>query len=223
MTTRLHALLATLAFLAAGVGAAADRDGLWRIVESCLDSGAADYCTACPAPSVESGCAATGSCLATTEVWAINKDYVAIRDAKACGCPADFVHGLALPRERVTGVEDARRPEGLWQFAWSAAEVRIRDRTSIALIVNPRTWRTQDQLHIHILRLRNDARAHLAPKAGHLPLLASTWARAAEMASVASLGDNYGILVMLNPAGGGYLLHVDVTPLEHLYALAWCK
>jgi CDP-diacylglycerol pyrophosphatase len=131
------------------------------------------------------------------------------------------VHGLALPRERVAGIEDAKRPAGLWQFAWSTAAERITDTSSIALIVNPVAWRTQDQLHIHILRLRSDARARLAAKAVHLGSLATTWTRAAEAARAASLGERYGVLVMLDSAGG-YLLYVDASPLEHLYAEGWC-
>jgi CDP-diacylglycerol pyrophosphatase len=222
MIRRPHAVLAAIALIAAGACATADRDALWRIVSGCLDSTAPDYCTVCPAPKADSGCGSDRPCPRTTEVWAKTDEYVAIRDAKSCGCPPQFVHGLALPRERVTGLEDAKRPDGLWQFAWATAEQRIKDRSSIALIVNPRAWRTQNQLHVHILRLRGDARMGLAGKVAHLQSLASTWVRAAELADAASLREHYGVLVMLDPAGG-YLLYVAVSPLEYLYAQGWCK
>ena len=149
-------------------------------------------------------------------------DYVAIRDVKACGCPADFVHGLAMPLKRLTGLESGDRPEAIWAFAWLSAEQRIPDTLSIALIVNPAAWRTQDQLHIHILRLRSDARDRLSKTATKLPSLASVWSTAANVADAASLGNRYGVLVARDP-DGGYLLTVDTAPLETVYGQGRCN
>jgi hypothetical protein len=42
------------------------------------------------------------------------------------------------------------------------------------------------------------------------------------VATAESFGDRYGVLVMLDPSGG-YLLYVDVSPLEHVYAEGWCR
>jgi CDP-diacylglycerol pyrophosphatase len=155
-------------------------------------------------------------------VWSRSSDYVAIRDAKACGCPTDFVHGLAMPLKRLTGLEDGERPEGIWEFAWFAAEQRISDTLSIGLIVNPAAWRSQDQLHVHILRLRSDARARLGERATKVPSLASVWSTAAKLATAASLGDRYGVVVARAP-DGGYLLTVDTAPLETVYGQGRCN
>jgi len=208
--------------LAHGTPLAADRSALWRILESCLDSTAEGYCATCPAPLEDSACARDASCPTTTQVWSRSSDYVAIRDAKACGCPTDFVHGLAMPLKRFTGLGGEDRPEGIWEFAWFTAEQRISDTLSIALIVNPAAWRTQDQLHVHILRLRNDARDRLNERATKLPSLASVWSTAAKLANAASLDDRYGVLVARDP-DGGYLLTVDTAPLESLYGQGWCN
>jgi len=82
-----------------------------------------------------------------------NDRFTALRDIKMCGCPSDFVHGPALPIYRVTGVEDPLRPEGIWQFAWDVAIQRMKPE-SIALVVTPRLHRSQNQLHVHLLRNR---------------------------------------------------------------------
>ena len=211
-------LMTTLAITSA---CAADRTALWHIVETCLDSTVAGYCERCPAPQ-EGACARGASCPTTTQVWSRSPDYVAIRDAKACGCPTDFVHGLAMPLNRLTGLEPGDRPEGIWEFAWRAAEQRIPDVLSIALIVNPAAWRSQDQLHVHILRLRSDARDSLKQRAIKLSSLASVWSIAANVAHAASLGDGYGVLV-IRDADAGYLLLADTGPLETTYAQERCN
>ena len=108
------------------------RDLLWQIVSQCVDASRPDYCATCRSPVV-GACPAEG-CRRTTEVWAQTADYVAIRDIKMGGCEKPgFVHGLALPRFRVTGVEDRARPPGIWAFAWTVARARIGDEREIAL------------------------------------------------------------------------------------------
>ena len=94
-------------------------------------------------------------------MWAKTKEFVAIRDLKMCGCPPGFVAGLALPRARVTGIEDPRRPEGIWPFAWQVARTRIPDERQIALAINPKDARSENQMHVHMLRLRPETRAWL--------------------------------------------------------------
>ena len=76
-------------------------------------------------PRRDASCSGITECKQTNEVWALNPQYVAIRDIKMCGCPANFVHGLAMPRDIVTGVEDSKRQEGIWQFAWYIGLQRI--------------------------------------------------------------------------------------------------
>jgi len=208
--------------LTPSASAAGNRNALWRIVEHCLDSTAANYCKTCPTPVEGSTCAQGASCLGTIQVWNRTPDYVAIRDSKACGCPANFVHGLAMPLKPVSGQAEGGRPDGIWEFAWQTAETRIHDSLQIALIVNPPAWQSQDQLHVHILRLRSNARDRLGAKAVRLPNLASVWSSAKELAKEASLHDRYGVLV-LRGTDGGYLLVADTAPLESVYAEGRCN
>ena len=95
---------------------------------NCLDITALDYCTICSVQRTDGGCGgATKSCDARLEIWAESSNYVAIRDQKMCGCPSDFVHGLAIPRAHVTGVEEPKRPTGIWAFAWAEGRSKISD------------------------------------------------------------------------------------------------
>jgi len=129
---------------------------LWSIVSTCVDHAAHDYC-GCSAFALS--CCSDPATPDADVVWARTREFVAIRDMKMCGCPAGFVAGLALPRTRVTGIEDPRRPDGIWPFAWEAARTRIPDERQIGLAINPKDARTENQLHVHLLRLRPDARA----------------------------------------------------------------
>jgi len=105
-----------------------------------------------------------------------------------CGCPSGFVHAIAMPRFPVTGVEDARRPDGLWSFAWDAARSRIAEPSEIALEVNPPSKRTQDHLHVHLVRLSADARAWVtALEPVRIGRLDDTWIAAAANACDAVL------------------------------------
>jgi CDP-diacylglycerol pyrophosphatase len=93
-----------------------------------------------------------------TEILDQDTDFVAVKDIyKTCGCSKDFVHGLAIAREPVTGVEDPRtatnpRLAGAWAFAWKVALKRIGDGDAVLLLSNPFSHRSQDQLHVHFLR-----------------------------------------------------------------------
>lgn len=169
-------------------------DILLHIVNQCIDPKQANYCNQCGLPRQDAQCNALAVCQKTTEVWALNKQYTAIRDIKMCGCPAEFVHGLVLPRETITGVEDARRAEGIWQFAWDVAIEKIATE-SIALAVNPQSQRSQNQLHIHLLRLNPDARKKFDQYAvAHTENLEHIWSIAADIAQAQHLTD-YGVLV----------------------------
>ena len=65
---------------------------------------------------------------------------------------SQYIDLLVLPLTKVTGVEDQHRPNGIWQQAWTIAQSYLPDNGLIVLAANPRHYRTQDQLHIHILR-----------------------------------------------------------------------
>jgi len=173
-------------------------DILLDIVSHCVDPAPANYCSLCRAPRDDAGCGAALECRKSTEVWALNDRYTALRDVKMCGCPAGFVHGLALPIHPVRGVEDPQRPDGIWQFAWDVAVTRI-EPESIALVVNPQLQRSQNQLHVHLLRLSPGARGQLEKeKTAYVSDLNQVWATAARSAAANGLVD-YGVLVVQRP------------------------
>ena len=90
---RVLALLVLI--VAAGcVSAGSSRDVLREIVLECLDPAEPRYCARCHWPQAGT-CDLEYPCTRTTEVWAQNQEYVAIRDIKMCGCPAGFEIGRA--------------------------------------------------------------------------------------------------------------------------------
>ncbi|HVA67465.1 MAG TPA: CDP-diacylglycerol diphosphatase [Elusimicrobiota bacterium] len=187
---------------------------LYAIVTECLDApskaGLAGYCAKCPAPleNFLGRCDPHFSawedpvavCRKTARVWAKTPRFAAIRDIKMCGCrDKNFIHGLALPRAKVTGVEDVRRlPKGIWRFAWNAAVRRIGDENSVALVVNPPGRRTQDQLHIHLVRLAPGARKRLEDfDPEHLDNLDDVWIAVEENAENKKIAfDAYGLAII---------------------------
>ncbi len=172
----------------------AKSDILLNIVTQCVDTQPARYCSQCVSPRLDAQCGTPNTCQKTTDVWAMNEQYAAIRDIKMCSCPAGFIHGLAMPRYKVTGVEDPNRPEGIWQFAWDVAIDRI-EATAIALAVNPQLERSQNQLHVHIVRLDKNARKKfLEYSPNYTKNLDEVWAIAARAAFERNLSD-YGVLV----------------------------
>ncbi len=202
--------------------AAESRNILATIVSSCLDINAPDYCKRCSAPRLESPCAQNRDCTATTEVWKETAEYVVIRDLKMCGCAPGFVHGLVIPRARITGIEDPKRPDTIWNIAWTAAGKRIAKEDAIALVVNPGGLRTQDQLHVHIVRLQSNARKRFdAAKSVNVRNLNEVWIAAAKKADDMKLQD-YGVLVARN-RDGSFLVLVNERSPEKLYTQGVCK
>jgi CDP-diacylglycerol pyrophosphatase len=181
-------------------GAAGDPSALWNIVSTCVDTATPAYCEC--AAFARSCCGSTSTPNADV-VWGVSPDFVAIRDMAMCGCGAGFVAGLALPRTRVSGIEDPKRPDAIWPFAWDVARRRIPDELDAALVINPVDARTQNQMHVHILRLQPDARARLDahPDTMHLPTLDGVFTAAVGRVGDAAMGD-HGILVTKRRAGG---------------------
>lgn len=210
------------ALVTAKAEAGSARDVLWEIVTNCIDPSVADYCERCRWPMIETTCPHDEKCKNTTLVWAETKEYVVIRDHKMCGCPEGFVHGLALPRARVTGTEDPSRPDGIWRFAWAVAQKKISDEAAIALVVNPARLRSQDQLHVHIVRLKKDARQRLAElPVSRLQDLDGVWRAARQGAAEVNL-DDYGVLVAAHP-DGGFMVRVEKGSPEGLYTIEKCQ
>ncbi|NVN93346.1 MAG: CDP-diacylglycerol diphosphatase [Desulfuromonadales bacterium] len=201
---------------------AASRNALRDTISNCLDSTALDYCNVCATPRIDSACPGQTDCTARLEIWAETNNYVALRGRKMCDCPEGFVHGLVLPKTSVTGVEDPKRPSGIWTFAWKIAQKYIANDLDKALVVNPAKHRSQDQLHVHIVRLKNDARQRLAKLPQSLIVsLDQVWIVAREMAQAQHLAD-YGVLVTAHP-DRGYLVLIDQENMEKLYTEATCN
>lgn len=199
---------------------AVDPNALRTIVLQCLDATVPDYCARCPEP-LEGTCGVT-SCWNGTQVWAETAYFVAIRDRKMCHCPPGFVHGLALPRAIVTGVEDPRRPDGIWPFAWQVALTRIPAPDEVVLVVNPPFSRTQDELHVHIVRLLPDGRARIdARRPLRIDDLDDTW-RAAAMHARGMGYESYGVAVVQAKSRGFLVISTDVSP-EFAFTETMCS
>ncbi|NBS77152.1 MAG: hypothetical protein EBT28_07005 [Betaproteobacteria bacterium] len=154
-------------------------------------------------------------------LYAMPNSDIAIRDIKMCGCPASFVHGLVMPLQVITGVEDPLRPEGIWQYAWDMATQRM-DSDSIALVVNPQNFRSQNQLHVHLVRLKPQARAEFKSMAtASSANLLNVWKIAAELAKQQHLPD-YGVLVSTEERGGFKVVVTSVSP-GHLFTQYVCQ
>jgi len=92
------------------------------------------------------------------------RDYgYAVHNGAPHGTPSTY-DLLLIPTNRVSGIECPKiwQPNALnlWQYAREAAR-RIPPNTNIALGVNSAEQRDQDQLHIHVSRLRDDAKADI--------------------------------------------------------------
>lgn len=205
-------------------GGRADRDALWDIVSDCLNPQLSER-GSCESPRDDDIVATDPRCMTTTQVWTQNDHYVAIRDEKMCNCPATFVHGLALPFARLAGTEAKDLPEGIWPFAWEAARARIAEESAIALVVNPPSQRTQDQLHIHLVRLRAGARKSIAARSAvTVPSLDAVWETANKIAAERRLKD-YGVVVTSAGNGTFALLVSDFVgaPPEMTFTQYRCK
>ncbi len=204
-----------------GLYATPNSDILLDIVKHCIDPKVENYCAQCRAPIAKAACSTETSCRKTTELWSVNAEYVAIRDIKMCGCPASFVHGLVLPLQVITGVEDPLRPPGIWQYAWDVATKRI-ESDSIALVVNPQNFRSQNQLHVHMLRLKPQAREQFRNMAtGKTADLSQVWNIASVLASHQNMPD-YGVLVSAEESGGFKVVVTAYSP-EDLFTQYVCR
>jgi CDP-diacylglycerol pyrophosphatase len=137
----------------------------------------------------------------------VSDAFIAMRDIKMCSCPAGFVHGLAIPRTAVRGVEAPQLPQDIWSFAWAVARRKIEDTSVIALVVNSARQRSQDQLHVHLLRLRGDARQNLSGRLAAISRLEDVWNTARGLAANSPPLDDYSVLVA-SDLKGGYLVQI---------------
>jgi CDP-diacylglycerol pyrophosphatase len=220
----LGALLVAGALAAQPADEAGPRDRLWKIVASCLGPEDARYCALCAYPRTDSACSRSRRCEDTTEVWDETDDYVAIRDVKMCSCPDGFVHGLALPRARVKGIEAAPLAHGIWAFAWAAAQGKIGDDSTIALVVNSARGRSQDQLHVHLVRLRQDARQNFTGRMASVLRLEDVWSSVSQLAADHPPLNDYNVLVASDLKGGfGVLVESNEKSLERTFTQRSCR
>jgi len=195
-------------------------DILLDIVQNCLNTKTQNYCQQCRAPQLLANCSVHSSCTSSIEVWTENEDFVAMRDIKMCGCPSNFVHGLVLPKTIVTGIEDDRRPDAIWQFAWNVAEQHMPIH-EIALAVNPKSKRSQNQLHVHLVRLKQGLNPKLdAAWVGITENLSQVWSFASQAAQARHMNE-YGVLIALSPQGGYRVALTSESP-EWLFTQAIC-
>ncbi len=210
------------AMLLGSTGCSTEKNRLQMLVTNCLDPSGETYCSTCQSPRTEGGCVADDACTRTTEVWRETSNYVAIRDRKMCGCgDPGFIHGLAIPRALISGVDAPNRPNGLWGFAWQTALERNIPREEIALGINPKHDRSENQMHIHITRLRDGARSGFAPEmSARVSDLATVWRVAGNIAAARGLSD-YGVLVAAGTEGD-FVVVVDEGSPEDRFMRARC-
>jgi CDP-diacylglycerol pyrophosphatase len=200
------------------------RDKLWNIVTTCVGAEDAGYCQRCNAPRADSACQHSRRCEDTTEVWDKTSEYVAIRDVKMCSCPAGFVHGLAIPRTKVKGIEASPLPHGIWAFAWAVAQGKIADDSTIALVVNSARGRSQDQLHVHLVRLREDARRNFTGRMASVLRLDDVWNAVSQLAANQPPLKDYNVLVASDLKGGfEVLVENNDKSLERTYTQRTCR
>ena len=197
------------------------RDILLGVANKCLDTKMDNYCSSCSIPRTDSPCDSQGQCRLSLDLWSLSDEFASFRDAKMCGCSADFVHGLTIPRETVTGVEDPRRPDTIWDFAWRIGLQKIPE-AELALVVNPKNKRSQDQLHVHMLRYHHERLPDMYQyQAGEVSDLKTVWHLAREYADQKSWSD-YGVLVIRSKRTE---YSVFVTPFnsEHAFTKYRCN
>jgi CDP-diacylglycerol pyrophosphatase len=203
------------------VSAQSNRDILLGIANKCLDTNVENYCKVCSTPRADSICNSEQQCRATVEVWSLNEDFASFRDVKMCGCNSDFVHGLTIPRKKITGVEDPMKPNDIWNFAWKTGAEKIPE-SELVLVVNPKNNRSQDHLHVHMVRL-NPGKVNLMNEylVGNIQSLDSVWQTAHNFSESKGWND-YGVLV-LKSSELSYSVFVTPFNSEHAYTNYRCN
>ena len=149
----------SLALAAQAAGVEVDRGALWRVVQSCV----ADHALT----------GATFPCLNVNLSGGKERGYVVLRAPLA---NADLI---LTPTTKISGVEDPRlqslEAPNYFEDAWDARIFLTARRKTplarddVALAVNSRKSRSQDQLHIHIGCLSRETKETLASLALQLP------------------------------------------------------
>ncbi len=153
------AILSAVLLAAAAPARAGERGMLWRVVQTCL----VDH-------------AITGGsfpCLRVDTAQGLERGYAVLR------APFERLHVIITPTVRTIGIEDLRlkAPDAPNYFAdaWAVRRfvsddlVRTKpERSDLALAINSKPGRSQDQLHIHVACVRPDVKRSLAALAAKL-------------------------------------------------------
>jgi len=91
----------------------------------------------------------------------------------------------------------------------------------IALAVNPKNRRSQDQLHVHLVRVRRESLPSDPRRMARVDALGAVWKIAAGKAAELAWQD-YGVLVIKGPETG-YLVVIDDGSPESKFTLAECR
>jgi len=152
-----------------------------------------------------------------------------------------YIHMDAIPFATVTGDEDPKAwgLQTIWSQAWKTGlGFKAVDADHLLLVANPKAKRSQDQLHIHVVAVTDENKAHLldpskdADPAKRVPPdyiddLSEVWAAAKINADALGkkLGinggldsSNFGIAVTFDPAQGKYAVAAVTTSPEQDYA-----
>ena len=157
---RFRGLVTAALLMGAGAAQAGGRDALWPVVRTCVTAyrlfGVSFPCLKVELPDNN-----------------LDKGYAVLRPLKSDDL-------ILSPTRESAGVEDPmlRTPEtpNYFAAAWRARALlkgpdgNPPERDEVALVVNSRRARSQDQLHIHIGCLHPEARRFLDTAAGRLPL-----------------------------------------------------
>ncbi|WP_421535061.1 CDP-diacylglycerol diphosphatase [Pseudomonas marginalis] len=154
--------------------------------------------------------------------------YLAIQDAKMCNCAKaapggidDFVHGLVIPRDPMTGVEEQEKYatyHDAWALAWNLGLEKMSQEAMVLVANPPIPMRSQNQLHIHMAQLKPGARKaidmerYTAQCTDQDGLDGCVWDKVVSLAHTAgyvpSIDQGYGVAVMRSTEGDGWTIAV---------------
>ena len=150
--------LLSIVLVLSNIGIAGERGVLWRVVQTCV---AAHGLTGLAFP-----------CLAVDTTKGAERGYAVLRG------PMDKSHIIVTPTVRTIGIEEDRlRAPGAPNYfadAWASRHYatdglpRAPARDDLAMAVNSRRGRSQDQLHIHVDCIRPGVKKALAQTADTL-------------------------------------------------------
>ena len=158
------AILLALGLLVPAAATAAERGLLWRVVQTCV--------------ATHRLVGAAFPCLAVETGEGVERGYAVVR------APFEAAHIVVTPTVRTVGIE-AERLRGAdapnyFGDAWASrhfvtdALARKPARDDLALAVNSRLGRSQDQLHVHVDCIRQTVKRALAATRGIRP---GAWTR----------------------------------------------